>query len=207
MGRALCNNDTIGRLAYQYRLHEEAIFNYHDDNEVKEWDPRHSLAPPKALADLFEAYVGALYEENGWNTMMTWLTALYKPLIQVATEDFLQKGGDATRPLTESKSTKLLLAEVAGCQTRLLDYLNFKGPTLIESGQAALDALPPATQFFFSSDGSLVNDSDRAELATHLINFWICKIFIRVYPQLLQATYRGAHLITVRYYFCTRCVY
>jgi hypothetical protein len=183
-------------LAYQYGLHEEAIFNYHDDNEVKDWDPRHNLAPPKALADLFEAYVGALYEEHGWDTVMTWLTALYKPLVQVATEDFLERSGDLGRPFPESKSTELLLAEVVVYQARLLDYLNFKGPNLVESGQSALDALPPATQFFFLDD-SLTNDSDRAELATHLINFWICKIFMRVYPQLLQATHKGAHLITV----------
>lgn len=197
VGRALCNNDTIGRLAYQYGLHKEAVFNYHDENDVKNWDPRHSLAPPKALADLFEAYVGALYEEHGWDTVMTWLTALYKPLVEVATEDFLQRNGDLARPLPESKSTEIFLAEVVVYQARLLDYLNFKGPHLVESGQAALDALPPAAQFFFTMDGSLANDSDRAELATHLINFWICKIFMRVYPQLLQATYKGAHLITV----------
>ena len=183
-------------MAYQYGLHEEAIFNYHDDNEVKDWDPRHNLAPPKALADLFEAYVGALYEEQGWDTVMTWLTALYKPLVQVATEDFLERSGDLGRSFPEAKSTELLLAEVVVYQARLLDYLNFKRPNLVESGQSALDALPPATQFFFL-DGSLMNDSDRAELATHLINFWICKIFMRVYPQLLQATYKGAHLITV----------
>lgn len=184
-------------MAYQYGLHEEAVFNIHDDNEVKDWDPRHSLAPPKALADLFEAYVGALYEEHGWDTVMTWLTALYKPLVQVATQDFLERSGDPTRPLPESKSSDLLLAEVVVYQARLLDYLNFKEASLVESGQSALDALPPATQFFFSLDGSLTNDSDRAELATHLINFWICKIFMRVYPQLLQATHKGAHLITV----------
>ncbi|KAF8810482.1 hypothetical protein BYT27DRAFT_7221989 [Phlegmacium glaucopus] len=153
VGRALCNNDTIGRLAYQYGLHKEAIFNYHDDNEVKNWHPRHNLTPPKALADLFEAYVGALYEEHGWDTTMTWLTALYKPLVEVATEDFLQRNGDSARPLPESKSTEPLLAEVVVYQERLLDYLNFKGPNLVESGQAALDALPPATQFFFSLDG------------------------------------------------------
>lgn len=145
MGRALCNNDTIGRLAYQYGLHEKAIFNHHDDNEVKDWDPRHSLAPPKALADLFEAYVGALYEERGWDTVMTWLTALYKPLVQVATEDFLERSGDLARPLSSSKSPELLLAEVVTYQARLLDYLNFKKPKLVESGQLALDALPPAT--------------------------------------------------------------
>ena len=128
---------------------------------------------------------------------MTWLTALYKPLVQLATEDFLQRSHLA-RPLPESKSTELLLAEVVVYQARLLDYLNFKGSNLVERGQVALDALPPATQFFFSLDGSLANDSDKAELATHLINFWICKIFMRIYPQLLQATYKGAHLITVR---------
>lgn len=205
MGRALCNNDTVGRLAYQCGLHKKAIFNYHDDNEVKSWDPRHSLAPPKALADLFEAYVGALYEEHGWDTVMAWLAALYKPLVEVATEDFLQRSSDPARPLPESKSTELLPAEVFIYQARLLDYLNFKGPTLVESGQVALDALPPATQFFFSLDGSLANDSDRAELATHLINFWICKIFMRVYPQLLQATYKGAHLITVSIIPFTSC--
>ena len=32
-------------------------------------DPRHSLAPSKTLADLFEAYVGALYKEHGWDTV------------------------------------------------------------------------------------------------------------------------------------------
>jgi hypothetical protein len=207
VGRALCNNDTIGRLAYQYGLHEKAIFNYHDDIEVKNWHPRYNFAPPKALADLFEAYVGALYEEQGWDTVMTWLIALYKPLVEVATEDF-KRNNDSARSSPESKSFDPLLAEVVVFQERLLDYLSFKGSHLVDRGQEALDALPPATQFFFSSDGSLANDSDKAELATHLINFWICNIFMRVYPQLLQATYKGAHLITASIYnFINRVVY
>ncbi|CAA7266207.1 unnamed protein product [Cyclocybe aegerita] len=194
VGRVLCNNDTLGRIAYQLGMHEEAIFGHHDEKEVKAWLPTTKVSPPKALADLFEAYVGAVYEEQGWEIVIKWLTAFYKPLIDLATEDFLSRP-DPTRPIPDRPSEELP-EEIVMYQGKLLDYLEFKRASLVESGQQAINALPSSIQFFFGADGNLMNDADRAEVANNLINFWICKSFMRVYPQLLQASYKGAHLVT-----------
>lgn len=40
------------------------------------------LSRPSVLADVFEAYVGALYLDGGYEVCRTWLTALYEPLLQ-----------------------------------------------------------------------------------------------------------------------------
>ncbi|KAJ3512342.1 hypothetical protein NLJ89_g3577 [Agrocybe chaxingu] len=166
VGRVLCNNDTLGRIAYQLGMHQEAILGHHDKKEVKAWLPTSKESPPKALADLFEAYVGAIYEEQGWKVVIKWLTALYKPLMDLATEDFLNRP-DPTRPIPDRPSEEP--QEIVVYQGKLLDYLEFKRASLVESGQEAIDALPSGVQFFFGIDGNLMNDADRAEWITRLI--------------------------------------
>jgi len=205
VGRVLCNNDTLGRIAYQTILHAEAIFGFHDKKRVKDWRPEDDVVPPKALADIFEAYVGAVYEEHGWDIVYGWLQTLYQPLIKIATEDFLAK---TLLPIPDngSKSIDDMPRELVVYQARVWDYLYFKRSFLTEHGVISVDALPPSTQFLFSPSGELVNDSDRAEVAINLINFWICKIFMRVFPHLLEATYKGSHLVTVRVYVFIRNV-
>ena len=194
VGRVLSNNDTLGRIAYQLDLHKDAHLDQRDEFDVAEWSPRHTISPPKALADLFESYAGAVYEEHGWERVMDWLKQIFTPLLKPATEDF-DRRSDTGRKFFDSWQSAD--QELQDYQERILDYLEFKSKFLTEAAQSTLDALPASTQFIFSKDGSLGIDADKAELGTHLVNFWICKIFIRVYPHLHQATHKGAHLITV----------
>lgn len=142
VGRVLSNNDTLGRIAYQLDLHKSAHLDQRDDFEVTEWNPRHAISPPKALADLFESYAGAVYEEHGWERVMDWLKQIFTPLLKPATEDFNRRS-DAGCNFSDSWQS--VDQELQDYQERILDYLQFKSKFLTEAARSALDALPASS--------------------------------------------------------------
>lgn len=193
VGRAISNNDTLGRLAYQLRLHEHARLDLHDLIQVQDWNTQCPVSPPKPLADLFEAYTGAVYEEKGWAATFEWLQDLFEPLIAASTEDFHN-----TEPnIPAHWHSPPMVPEESYCQQMLLEYLITKGEFLASSAQETLDALPPSSIFIFASNGSLGNDCDKVEVADHLIRYWICSIFVKLNPEMQKATAKAAHLVTV----------
>jgi hypothetical protein len=194
VGRVISNNDTLGRLAYQLELNEHARLDLLDTIQVNDWNPQCCDSPPKPLADLFEAFTGAVYEEKGWNVTFQWLENLYKPLITAATEDFHNSAPN----IPPHWHAPPMVPEDSYCQEMLLDYLSHKGEFLASSAQEALDALPLSSIFIFASNGSLGNDCDKVEVADHLIRYWICSIFVQLNPEMQQATAKAAHLVTVR---------
>ena len=184
-------------MAYQLGLHEHARLDLLDLFQVQDWKPECCVSPPKPLADLFEAYTGAVYEEKGWNVTFQWLQSLYRPLIAVATEDFY----NSSPSIPAHWHASPMIPEDSYCQEMLLDYLNNKGEFFRSSAQEALDALPPSSIFIFASNGTLANDCDKVEVADHLIRYWICSIFVHLNPEMQQATAKAAHLVTVRRIF------
>ncbi|KAJ7028687.1 hypothetical protein C8F04DRAFT_1237358 [Mycena alexandri] len=119
-----------------------------DARAIRNWSPRRKRnPPPKVLADIFESFVGAYWLERGWPALLSWLEPFLKPLVEIATEDFL------------------------------LSHRN--------------------------TDGELVNDCDRVEVAHHLLSQWICNVYITTFPEIRPATSRAAHLASTITNFVT----
>ncbi|KAF9444198.1 hypothetical protein P691DRAFT_678068 [Macrolepiota fuliginosa MF-IS2] len=193
--RAVSSNDTLGRLAYQLHLHRKARLDDIDSEDVFGWGPQHYTSPPKALADLFEAYAGAVYEEHGWDATKEWLETLFTPLIEKATEDHLKQ---SVLPgyLTQAIYISHELLDNPVHQEKLHDYLEFKAKQFLTMAEPALSALPQSTKFVFGAKGDIGNDRDMVEIATHLVKFWVCEIFMSLYPENREALLKGPHLVS-----------
>lgn len=196
--RVLTNNDTLGRLGYQLGLGQQARFSGSDArNVVDSWKPSETSRPPKALADLFEAYVGAVYKEKGWIATFSWLKCLFQPLLLAATNDFSR---DEPR-VPDSWIRAEFYDEYPLAHDSLSEYL--KGhPLIVDDAQESLQALPPSSIFFFNRTGHLANDCEKVEVATHLIDLWICRIFTEDNPGIT-----GPGLVSVRFAFICRALY
>ncbi|PFH51131.1 hypothetical protein AMATHDRAFT_3268 [Amanita thiersii Skay4041] len=142
VGRMVSNNDTLGRVAYHLRLAEQAQLDT-TDYCVKNWTPQDTYSPPKGLADLFESYVGAIYEEHGFDVAMRWLEPVFTPLIEAATEDFM--ASDDPDKKYDHWLIHQDIPEHSSQQDMLLDYFNYKCTFFSEKAQEALDFLPPST--------------------------------------------------------------
>lgn len=165
---------------------------------VADWSPRYHTSPPKDLADLFEAYVGAVYEEHGWDVTKDWLETLLKPLIGKATEDYLER--PRTTPERGVYVSHELLDDLEH-QEKIYDYLEFRAKNFVTVAEPALCALPQSTKFVFGANGDIGNDRDMVEVATHLVKFWVCQIFMSLYPENRKALFKGPHLASVWHFF------
>ncbi|KAJ6588316.1 hypothetical protein B0H19DRAFT_203243 [Mycena capillaripes] len=202
VGRKICDNDTLGRIAWWFHLDKYAALSPEDTHAVQSWRPRRRRdTPPKVLADLFESFVGAYCLERGWPALLSWLTPFFKPLVEIATEDFMQchrytcKAPPYVSNWWRHQDTASISQEVYHLLVQFLDY---EQRSLASMGRVALEAVPLSTKFIFSSAGELVNDCDRVEVAHHLISQWICSVYVSIFPESRRATANAAHLATVR---------
>jgi hypothetical protein len=196
VSRVLSNNDTLGRLAHRLRLHEDASFDPEKKKLVTSWSPKGVTVPPKAMADLFESHVGAVYVENGWQAVVKWLTAVYAPLVSAAEGDFLGRHPGLNdvclfRPFDGEP-------QVLEFQRRLVDSMTLSALILIKGAQELTRYTPPSTIFNFDKNNALANDSGLELIGIDVINLWVCKICLQISPEILKATNHAAHLMTVR---------
>ncbi|KAJ7625100.1 hypothetical protein DFH06DRAFT_1229867 [Mycena polygramma] len=200
VGRKISNNDTLGRLAWWLHLDKYAALSREDAYAIQNWRPRRSRQPPpKALADLFESFVGAYCLERGWPALFSWLEPFFMPLVEIATQDFLRCHQDTIRSPCYVSSWWRSEAGTNTLETdqRILRFLRLHQSSLTSMGRVAVEALPLSTQFIFGGvEGELMNDCDRAEIAHHLISQWICNIYVSIFPEHCRATARAAHLAT-----------
>ncbi|KAJ7481491.1 hypothetical protein FB451DRAFT_1030541, partial [Mycena latifolia] len=149
VGRKISNNDTLARLAYWLELDKYAALSPEDAHAIEGWSPRLTRnAPPKVLADLFEAFVGAYSLERGWAALLSWLEPFFAPLVAIATEDFLrchrstlhaphyvsnwwrQRDGDSINQKIYQK---------------LLQFFGAQQDSLVSLGRLAVEAIPLST--------------------------------------------------------------
>lgn len=198
MSRVISNNDTFARISYCLRFHVHAELTSQDQLLIDKWDPTSSLAPPKVLADLFEAYAGAVLIQHGWKRLRVWLERIFKPVIQVCTADYWHSTSGAEIFGESSSRRKQAIQPESKTEAKLLDYIEFKRTKTKEDGQQALDMLPENTIFHFGINGRLREpDSDRVEIAIHLVNLWICQIVIKFWPEYHHAKAKAAHMLSV----------
>lgn len=196
VSRVLSNNDTLGRLAHRLRLHEHASFGPERKLLVAGWSPKGVTVPPKAMADLFESHVGAVYVEKGWQAVVKWLTTVYAPLVPAAEGDFLGRhpGFNDVRLAREFDGEP----EILDFQRRLVDSMTLSALTLIKGAQELSKYTPPSTIFNFDTNAGLANDSGLELIGVDVINLWVCKICLELSPDILKATSHASHLMTVR---------
>jgi hypothetical protein len=175
------------------RLDEYANLASADRDAIANWNPQIRHKPPKVLADLFESHVGAIYLFHGWNKAWTWIQLLFEPLAKMATGDFWYFDLRLMPAGYYNSSSE------SGDMGKLLDFYLFKKDYLIARGQDALDSLPASTLFSFTDSRTLESPNcERLEVAVHLINLWICRICLKLWPEYHRATAKAAHLLSVR---------
>ncbi|XP_006455220.1 hypothetical protein AGABI2DRAFT_121157 [Agaricus bisporus var. bisporus H97] len=193
VNRAVTSNDTLGRLAFQLGLDRKAHLDDADLKSIIDFSPRYSISPPKALADLFEAYVGAVYDEHGWDLTKDWLEILLKPLVEQATEDYIER--PETSLIRGVYVSHKLLHKVEHHQ-KLFDYIEPRAEDFEIMAGPALFPLTPGLKFVFGPRGDIGNDRNIVDIATHLVKFWICQAFMSEYPENRKAYTKAPHLIS-----------
>lgn len=143
------------------------------------------------LADLFEAYVGAIFLEQGFARIKQWLACVFEPIIKVATRDYWYTSFAKENVKSGNSST---FKGESTTQGKLLDFVEFKREFLRSDVHKAQEALPKNTSFIFDKGRLQDPDCDRLEVSTHFINLCIIKIVLRVWPQYRHAKSKSAHL-------------
>ncbi|KIM41426.1 hypothetical protein M413DRAFT_148495 [Hebeloma cylindrosporum] len=201
VSRVLSNNDTLGRLAHRLRLHEQAAFDPEGKESVAGWSPQGVTVPPKAMADLFEAHVGAVYVDKGLDAVVKWFKTLYGPLVPSAEGDFLGRhpGSYDVCLLQDCDGHP----KIQDFQRRLVDSLTLSALTFVEKGGELLRHTPPSTVFTYDDKNGLANDSSLELIGLDIINLWVCKLCLKISPNILKATQHAAHLMTWVTYLAT----
>lgn len=206
--RVLCNNDTFGRICFRLKLHERAVLNPYDRSQVDSYNPLLSTSPPKVCADLFEAYVGAVWTQHGWSRVVRWLKILFDPLIKAATGDFWfspnpSYGIFVQEPLYDQKGIQQSLLDLLARRDEV-DFISSFGRKAVDTG------LPKSTKFSFLRRSGEMDEPDceRLEIASQLINLWICDISLSLWPQYENSVDKFPHLVSVRYLpsLCHACL-
>lgn len=181
-------------MAFQLGLDRKAHLDDTDLKSIIDFSPRYSISPPKALADLFEAYVGGVYEEYGWNITKDWLEILLKPLVEQATEDYIER--PETSLIRGVYVSHKLLHKVEHHQ-KLFDYIEPRAEDFEIMAGPALFPLSQGLKFVIGPRGDIGNDRNMVDIATHLVKFWICQAFMSEYPENRKAYTKAPHLISV----------
>lgn len=190
----ICNNDTFGRISYYLELDRDAALSPQDREEVKKWDHlKPGVRPPKVLADLFEAIVGAVFLEHGFSKLDNWLRKIFEPILNAATADYWYS---TTRTLAFYRDHRTsTFSGAPKLQRRLIDYICSECDFFEDRLSDTLHTLPSNTIFYFDEHEYLeAPDNERLEVAAHFLNLCICHTIIRIWPQYGHAKAKAAHL-------------
>ena len=149
--------------------------------------------PPKVLADLFEAIVGAVFLEHGFFKLDNWLRKIFEPILHAATTDYWYS---TTRTLAFYRDHRTsTFGGASYLQRRLINYICSERDFFEGQLSDALHTLPKNTIFYFDEHDYLeAPDDERLEVATHFLNLCICHTAIRIWPRYGHAKAKAAHL-------------
>jgi hypothetical protein len=161
---------------------------------VERWDHlKPGVRPPKVLADLFEAVVGAVFLQHGFLRLDNWLRTIFEPILNAATKDYWYS---ATRTLAFYRDHRTsTFSGASHLQRRLVDYICFERDFFEDQLSDVLHTLPENTTFYFDEHEYLEEpDNERLEVAAHFLNLSICHTIIRIWPQYGYAKAKAAHM-------------
>ena len=152
--------------------------------------------PPKVLADLFEAVVGAVFLQHGFLALDNWLRTIFEPILNAATKDYCHS---RTRTLAFYRGHRTsTFGRAPSFQHRLVEYIRAERKFFEDRLSDALRTLPKNTIFCFDEHEYLEEpDNERLEVAAHFLNLSICHTIIRIWPQYGHAKAKAAHLASV----------
>ena len=161
---------------------------------MEKWDHLEPGArPPKVLADLFEAIVGAVFLQHGFLKLDNWLRTIFDPILNAATKDYWYS---TTRTLAFYRDHRTsAFSGASRLQRRLLDHICSEHRFFEGCLFDVLRTLPKDTVFYFDEHGYLKEpDNERLEVAAHFLNLCICHTIIRIWPRYGYAKAKAAHL-------------
>ena len=190
----ICNNDTFGRISHRLGLDRDATLSPQDRGEVERWDPmRRGARPPKVLADLFEAVVGAVFLQHGFLKLDNWLRKVFEPILNAATKDYWYSPTRTLAFYRDHRSSTF--SGAPHLQRRLVDYVCSERDFFEDQLFEMLRTLPKNTIFYFDEHDYLeAPDNERLEVASHFLNLSICHTIIRIWPRYGYAKAKAAHL-------------
>ncbi|CAK5263690.1 unnamed protein product [Mycena citricolor] len=193
--RKISNNDTLGRIAFSLRFDTYAELSPENEHAIDSWAlSSKKEAPPKALADLFESFIGAFYMQHGWFSLVEWLRLCFKPLAELATEDYFRLES-TTIPAHVATWWRRHGQNVSQPVSRAFyKYLHGNQPQLSHLVETVVDAIPLSTKLIFSKTGELLNDCDKAEVGYQLMCHWICLVFMNMLPTMACPHLRVSHM-------------
>jgi len=161
---------------------------------VEWWDHLEpGVRPPKVLADLFEAVVGAVFLQHGFLRLDIWLRTIFEPILNAATKDYWYSAA-RTLPFYRDHRTSTF-SGASHLQRRLVDYIRLERDFFEARLSGVLHTLPKNTIFHFDEHEYLEEpDNERLEVAAHFLNLCICHTIIRIWPQYGYAKAKAAHL-------------
>ena len=190
----ICNNDTFGRISYHLGLYHGAAISPRDRKEVEKWNPsKRAARPPKVLADLFEAIVGAVFLQHGFSRLDDWLRKVFEPILNAATADYWYS---STRTLAFYRDHRTsTFSGASHLQRKLIDHICSERDFFEDHLSDMLHTLPRDTIFYFDEHEYLEEpDNERLEVAAHFLNLSICHTIIRIWPHYGHAKAKAAHL-------------
>ena len=190
----ICNNDTFGRISYYLELDQGAALSPQDRKEVDKWNHlKPGVRPPKVLADLFEAVVGAVFLQHGFLVLDNWLRKVFEPILNAATADYWYS---TTRTLAFYRDHRTSTFSGAFHIQRSLDeFICFECDFFEDQLSEILHTLPRNTIFYFDEHDYLeAPDNERLEVAAHFLNLCICHTIIRIWPEYGYAKAKAAHM-------------
>lgn len=161
---------------------------------MERWDHLEPGArPPKVLADLFEAVVGAVFLQHGFLKLDNWLRTIFEPILNAATRDYWYS---ATRTLAFYRDHRTsIFSGTSHLQRRLVDYICSERKFFEARLYGVLRTLPKNTIFYFDEHEYLEEpDNERLEVAAHFLNLCICHTIIRIWPEYGYAKAKAARL-------------
>lgn len=161
---------------------------------MERWDHLEpGVRPPKVLADLFEAVIGAVFLQHGFSRLDNWLRTIFEHILNAATQDYRYS---PTRTLAFYRDHRTsTFSGASHLQRRLVDYICLERGFFEDRLSDTLYTLPKNTTFGFDEHEYLEEpDSGRLEVAAHFLNLCICHTIIRIWPQYGYAKAKGAHL-------------
>lgn len=161
---------------------------------MERWDHlKPGSRPPKVLADLFEAVVGAVFLQHGFLTLDNWLRTIFEPVLSAATKDYWYS---TTRTLAFYRDHRTsTFSGASSLQQSLVDYISSERNFFEDRLSDMMYTLPKNTIFYFDEHEYLEEpDNERLEVAAHFLNLSICHTIIRIWPQYGYAKAKAAHL-------------
>ncbi|KAG5652513.1 hypothetical protein H0H81_004785 [Sphagnurus paluster] len=171
-------------------LHAHASLSPADAHAIQNWSPASSSStPPKVLADLLEAYIGALYTSSDWGPTYTCLRAVYAPVLAAAARDVIFTAAPRAHIVPPRWRAPDALPWSAYIQHVFLAFIRTRAEQMRTSWEAALGVRKNARAVLLGGEDE--------EIGEQALKLWVCDAAMQTVPTLVVGDARGPHFLTM----------